>query len=261
MADFASLWRKLLGKDSEPTVFYAPPMSSYPSEQDAQEARKYGFGYGTPLEPYIQGKQARVVGQLGKKEFMPGNVSGMDIEDAAGIARDETKSKNIDIDNPAYIPQARAMGTTLTQAALATNRMPLASLGFDPNIIAFDTMMANPNISGAYSPTKDSIFSTLNDRDPSTPVHESIHRGINQLRSDPTLAPTFKNLPSEEMLVRYLMATQAGDPEKNYSTVGNKQREDALKLFKRTNFTDSVKQLEDAAKIRLLARQPKMGPR
>jgi hypothetical protein len=206
-----------------------------------------------------------VVGQLGKNEFLPSTVRGMSPEAAASTARDESQSRNLDLDNPAYAPQARNMGTTLTQAALATNRIPLAALGFDPNTIAFDTMLGGSNVAGAYSPNKDSIFSTLNDRDPSTPVHESIHRGIEHLRKDPSLESVFKGLPSEEMLVRHLMATQAGDPEKEGGKASKAQRDSAKFIFDnsihKNTYKQNIEKLNQAAILSILARQPKMGPR
>ncbi len=271
MVDITSLWRKLVGGEEPaptpvapppPTVYSASPLSAYPSPEDAAFARQSGFGYGTPAESYIQGNLARVVGQpQGKlKTFVPGSLVGMDLADAAGAGVNPRLSQNVDLTNPANTAVKDTMGTILAQAALAANRIPIAALGFDPSRTAFDTKLKNSNIAGAYSPSDDSLFSNVNERDPSTIVHESTHRGMAQLRKDPALADIFKNLPTEEYVVRYLMATQAGDPEKGGGTTGDKQREAALKILGHDKYQSDLDKLNQAAQAAIAARRP-MGPR
>jgi hypothetical protein len=264
----SDIFRRLVGGGRE-SVVPAPSMSSYPDSRDAEFARRYGFGYGTPLEPYIQGQRARVIGQPGFEDrrptFVPGSVGGMSPGEATGAAVDDRQSRNLDLTDPANANVGKGLGTVLAQAALATNRMPIAALGFDPGRTGFDTLLKGSNIAGAYSPSSDAIFSNVSEREPSTPVHESIHRGMAQLRKDPALSDIFKNLPSEEMIVRYLMATQAGDPEKGGGSVGEAQRKSAIDYFNHPTFKSRYRkhldELDRAASAALLARQPRMGPR
>jgi len=244
-------------------------MGSYPSAEDAEFARQSGFGYGTPLEPYVQGQRARVIGQPGFEDgrptFAPGTGRDMRPNDAAAMAVDESQSRNLDLTAPANAAMAPSVGTTLAQAALAANRMPIAALGFDPDRIGLDTRINNPNIAGSYSGKSDSIFSTLNERYPSTPVHESIHRGLEQLRKDPALSDAFKTLPPEEMIVRYLMATQAGNPEEGRGKTSDTQRKNAMDIFNnlimKSTYQKHLDDLDKAASAAYVARQPKMGPR
>ena len=96
--------------------------------------------------------------------------------------------------------------------------------------------------------------------DPSAIVHESMHRGIAKLRQDPEVAKLLNNLPSEELLVRYLMATQAGDPEKTGGTIDQQQRKTALDLLGSGWYSSTLPALDRAAENAYAARRPG-GPR
>jgi hypothetical protein len=234
IAGFIDRW---LG--TTPTEFKADGLSAYPNDADAEFARKYGFGYGSRLEPYINQEVSRV---LGESKFMRGESrgggtvafsarsgAGSYLDQVLSTINDETKSKNLDLTKPENAEIKLELGNTYAKAALAVNRIPIAALGFDPSRVVMDAKMKNANVGGAYSPELDAIYSNLSS--PGNLVHESIHRGIEKLRQDPDLKSVFKDLPREELVVRYLMATQAGNPEQGSGSIGDQQREQALYEF------------------------------
>ena len=245
----------------------APPLTNYPTREDAEYARDYGFGYGTGNEGYVQGDTARVMGQMEGKlpvqTFVPHSAAGMSLSQATGAVDNPKMSRNLDLTRPANADIQQQMGTTLAQAALAANRMPVAALGFDPSKAVFDTAIKNPTVMGSFSPKQDAIYAaTPQGGDPSAIVHESAHRGIRKLKEDPALAPLFKLLPSDdEYIVRYLMAKQAGDPEKTGGEMDQKQRKSALGMFDSGLFSaKDLEKLNRAAEEAIAARRPR-GPR
>jgi len=238
-----------------------PPMEGYPTPEDAAYARKYDFGYGTGNEPYTQGNVARVLGQQYGKHFEPMSADGMKLSQVTSLALDDQGSRNIDLRTPDTAPVSDKLGTTLAQAALAANRMPVAGYGYDPGRAAIDVVTDDANIGGAYSPSKDSMYVGTGGPDPSAIVHESLHRGLKKLRDDPSLKDLWRNLPSkEETIVRYLMAMQGGDPEKGGGPVDQRQREEALRVTDSGIFKDGFRNLNRAAED-AIARQRPGGPR
>jgi hypothetical protein len=261
MAGIGDIFRQLTGGDPPTTTTLAPPLAGYPTPEDALEARKYDFGYGTGNEPYTQGNVARVAGVQRGKNFIPMSAEGMSTGEATALALDDSGSRNLDLRTPDTSPVGDTLGTTLAQAALAANRVPVANLGYDPSRAVFDVRMGEGNIAGAYSPAKDSMYVSTGAPDPSAIVHESVHRGLNKLRQDPALAELFKKLPSEELVVRYLMATQAGDPEKGGGKVDQQQRASAMYVLGSSGmYKKELEQLNRAAEDAYAARRPG-GPR
>ena len=279
MAGLGEFFSRMIGGDPTTQTTLAPPLGGYPTPDDAAYARKYDFGYGTGNEPYIQGDVARVVGgdkvtgydvtSSGKgktkqqvvtpiKSFVPQSGAGLYDNEAAVLANSDQTSRNLDLTDPANAAVKQDMGTMMAQAALAANRIPVAGLGFDPGHAAIDTKIADPTLGGVYSPSNDSMY--VANSSPSSLVHESIHRGIAKLKQDPALAELFKSLPDEEYIVRYLMATQAGDPEKGQGAAGDKQRATALSLLNSGLYGTSMEKLNRAAADAYAARRPG-GPR
>jgi len=265
MAGIGEFFQNLIGGQAAPEVELAPPPASYPTSQDALEARKYGFGYGSGNEPYIQGDVARIFGHTRSAtgEFVPESGQGFPVRTLSSATDNPLYSGNVDLRTPAAAPIKETMGTALAQAALAANRSPVAALGFDPSRATFDVEIQNPTTRGAYSPSGDSIYSTLPGPQPSNIVHESIHRGLQELRKDPKLNGPFglfSRLPDEEMIVRYLIAKQAGDPEKGIGGEGEKQRADALRVMESGAYGRALQELNQAAANAYAARRPG-GPR
>ena len=261
MAGLGEFFSNLIGGSSAPPPIPADPVTSYPTPEDAAYARKYDFGYGTGNEPYIQGNVARIVGAQRGKSFAPMSAEGLTTGEATDLALDDRGSRNLDLRTPATDAIGDQLGTTMAQAALAANRIPVANLGFDPGRAAVDVKMGEGNMAGIYSPSKDSMYVSANVSDPSAIVHESIHRGLNKLKQDPAMAELLKKLPNEELIVRYLMATQAGDPEKNGGPVDKQQRSSAMYVLGQSGmYKKELEQLNRAAEDAYAARRPG-GPR
>lgn len=239
-------------------VVPAAPLASYPTSADAAEALKYGFGGGNPrMDGYVTGQSARVLAAPTPGGYKP--ISGAQIGDLGSLtgAVDSGPSVNLS-------PAPFGMSDIFARAALAANRIPIAALGFDPGRMVVDTEMKNPTVGGAYSPENDGIyFSTPPGQTHSTPVHESIHRGLEILRKDPANAEGFKNSPDEETIVRYIMAKQAGDPEQGRGATGDRQRKNALTVYDTLDsgrYARGLDQLTRAAEEAIKNRRPG-GPR
>lgn len=251
---------------ASPPPKVAPPPSDYPSTEDAADARKYGVGYGRGTEGYVQGDVARVRGETvplpdnrtklpakPRPTFVPTSAEGHDLSEVTDVG--EKTSKNLDLKkNP---ETAGIMGDVFARAALAANRAPIAALGFDPGRMVADTQLTNANVGGAFRKDNDSIYFNLTR--PEVPVHESMHRGLEMLRQNPEYKKILDRLPDEEYLVRYLMATQVGDPERTTGKAGLKQRETAMRLFGNGQYDKEIATLTRAAQDMIAARRPR-GP-
>ncbi len=242
-------WNSLFGKKEEKTKVtenMAPGLLGYPTQEDAKQAIEDDFGYGTGLEPYIKAEVARVY----DKAYVGDEDSVID-QKTSNV--DMTKFKNIDI--------RKKVGTLFAQAALAVNRSPIATLGFDPDKINLQVKLDKTNLAGLFDPKKDKIWMNAVEDYKSTAVHESIHRGLDLLRKQsPEAKELLKNI-HEEALVRYTMATKMGDPEKNRGNEATRQRQYALDWFKK--FPEDVKaiaRLEEIA-ANLHAEKRGLGPK
>lgn len=217
---------------SSPKVVPAPPLASYPTSEDAANALKYGFGAGDPrMDGYVTGQSARLLGDVtpsrpgGAPVFMA--RSGATIGDLGALTAAVDNGQSVN-----RSPAPFGMSDVYARAALAANRIPIAALGFDPSRMVADTEMKNPTVGGAYSPSNDGVYFNMPPgQTPSTPVHESIHRGLEILRKDPANGEAFRNSPDEETIVRYIMAKQAGDPEQGRGDAGDRQRKNALTVY------------------------------
>lgn len=253
------LMQRLMAPSQPPAVQstqeVAPDLSSYPSSDDAAFANKYGFNYGSPNERFTKGHEVRVLNSP---------AEGRSLGNILDAARDGSGGSHLAVSDSAPMGSA---GDIATRAQLAANRIPLAALGYDPSHLAYDPQpVLHPNIAGAYGRGTDSMYANDQwDKNPSTAVHESIHRGISSLRDDPKLKNVFENIPSEESVVRYLMNTKAGNPELGQGNAGDEQIKTALASFHNpmwgNTFRTMVDKLNDAAAQKLMAQQPVMGPR
>jgi hypothetical protein len=226
-------WGKITGGDAtRVSETKAPPLSGYPSQDDAREALKYGFGYGTGNEPYIESHRARIMGDTKGKQFKARSAAGMMIDDAIKAVDDPQLAKMLDLDKVSNWGLKEKLGTTFAQAALAANRNPIATLGFDPSRTVMDVVMKGANIGGAYEAKRDAIYANIDSVDPSSVLHESIHRGLEKLRQkSPEAAELIKSMGAEEYTVRYLMYKYAGDPEGKSGDIDAKQRKSGIWAF------------------------------
>jgi len=214
----------------------ADKLSTYPSQDDAKEALKSGFGYGSGKENFYEAKNANVIGSVDNSgEWKPKGPRGYYSDEVSAFINDSKFTKNLDLDKVENWGLKEKLGTTFTQAGLAANRVPVAMLGFDPNRIAMDLVSDGGKVTlgGSFNPKADGIYANIDKLDPSTVLHESIHRGFEIVRQRSEEGKKLlKELPAEETVTRWVMHSMAGDPEANSSgAVNDKQRKHAVELF------------------------------
>ncbi len=164
----------LFGGGSKPLSVPFTPASQpthYPTDEDAEFAKKYDYSYGQPWAPEFEGKSARLLAGSPNESPIPVTTISPDrpgLSPVALKALTEGPIKNY-----------------YAKAALAVQNSALASLGFDPSKAVAD-LSRDPhtvNIAGFFKPRTDELYA--NAQDPSTIVHESIHRGIDKLSKSP----------------------------------------------------------------------------
>lgn len=230
------------------TANLAPPLTSYPSNEDARMARGYGFSQGSVNQPYLDNDSAHILGSnFQPSNFAPGTVTTLDknmknffLPDSAegrklsyvgGAINDPKASSLVDLKDPNNTTLRGATEDHFMRAGLAANRSPIAAVGFDPTRTVVDTLMKNPNVEGVYAHQPDGIYSVLTPDD--SIVHESTHRGFQKLREQypDQVNSAFTHLPSEETTVRWLMHSLGGDPEGGSGPVDAKQRQHGIDYF------------------------------
>ena len=239
-------------------TYLASPRLNYPTDEDVDYARKYDYSYGQPWAPEFEGKSARIA--AGDPNEVP--IATQTFGSSKGVV------------SPL---KPDPLKNLYAKAVLAAEGSALAKLGFDPNRTAVD-LLRDPtkvNIVGMYraAPT-DQIYA--NARTPSAIVHESIHRGINRLQNSPYWQKEFEPFKtgSNEMLVRHIMQSKMGDPERvedeailaaNPGAVGGlQQQKDARDIFTKSPFAKDrqkiIDKMEEAAANYIAAKRPG-GPR
>lgn len=246
----------LFGSD-EPVVHAAPPLARYPSAEDAAFARKHGAFYGTAVDPYASGQTATML---------------------AGTARGATPNQVTDPRLARTGPLSSFSGPNVpllpdvyARAGLAANRSAVAGLGFDPRRFSMEPEMDadRTNTPGAYSSVNDHGFVVpgATDSGASTLIHESIHRGLQQMRAAGVL-PQFDDKRQldgrlEEAIVRTIMQRTMGDPEQGSLDLKAKRQAEGEfgRAGKLSNYVDRyVGDLESAAAQEVARRKPG-GPR
>lgn len=102
----------------------------------------------------------------------------------------------------------------IANARMAARRSAVASLGMDPRRTAYvEGLAEDTGATGLYDPNDDYTYVEVGS--PTTPVHEGIHRGFQQLRE----AGYSGQVPDryEETIVRALMQNYFGDAEETNS--------------------------------------------
>lgn len=207
------------------TVNTAPPLTSYPSDYDARMARLNGFSHFSPNQSYLDNDSARVLGTQSPQGFMPASGAGHSVNEVLNL-----NPPTVDLSKPQNQDLRGKLDDTFMKAGLAANRSPIAAVGFDPSRVMVDSVMQHGSLGGAYGPKSDSIYTTLSPED--SIVHESTHRGLQKLREQyPEAGQAMSKLPDEETVVRWLMKSQAGDPEGKDGPVDAKQRQTGIDMF------------------------------
>jgi len=240
---------RLFGKEQPVSYGRATPDQSWPSEDKLATSRKYDQTYGNPVAPTLA-------------------EGAMIDRPSFAQAQKRYLSKS---DTPDLQPVDQEQKDRLETAWLAANKTALGSLGFDPrNIASTPATKGATTIAGFYKPETDKIW--YNEKYPSTIIHESLHRGIQELKDSGKLPEWFR--PSnEETFIRGMMLKHFGNIEMNRGEVGNKQIEYAQNLMNpkmshgqvwATNhgksFPDMLAELESLAAKHLYEKQPR-GPR
>lgn len=201
-----------LADDRPPSapVTKAQPLSSYPTEADALQAEKAGYGYGDPNEGVLQ--LQRIMG-------LGGNPAGVPTDENAMTTIGLLRALAGDSLETFQVPSDSSTGNAMLRASLAANRSPITGYGFDPRRAVADVVDSHLNKLGLYSGKEDQAFYVgqvefggVKEPPGSVLVHEMTHRGINKLRKMPD-APQWPAGLIEEDVVRYTMFKHAGDPE------------------------------------------------
>jgi hypothetical protein len=269
------------GKPSEPPP-EAQPTPGYPTDEEAEFAKKSGFEYGSPFAEEIGGRSARVLGRVGDiysgergapleksfgRKFIPEGAYGHMYDTLAKTFDDPRLAKHIDLTDPQNKEVASGLKNIITRGALAANRDPLATLGFDPHRTVMDVVTRGSGLAGQYDIKTGSIYVNLEVPSGEALVHESIHRGVEMLRSRRPedvkrimLGRTF----SDEDIARQIMRTVMGDPETGSGPEADKQIAHAKWNFEEGPFASSnqkiLKQLQDLAAEEFAKKRPG-GPR
>jgi hypothetical protein len=203
----------------------APPLEHYPTSEEATQARAGGFGYGEPYSAYVEGTAGRVFADKkgvtpweGRAGMSPFEMNPSSLVELAGQAPTSQKVS----------PDVRdRLQDINTRAALATTHSPVATVGYDPRAATFD-VSGKSNYSGLYGVTNPETGRMFvrsrpgrdDANEASTVVHESMHRGLMQLREHPAyqklpakLRDRMEDFDQDEDLVRTLMARDVGNPE------------------------------------------------
>ena len=228
-------------KDKPTAMYYGQRLSQYPSKEDIANARAAGVGYGSGNEAFTEGQTANVwASPSGKgKPARPLSIGG-----SGGATAEE-------VTDPALRNSVRSsqdLADSYMAAQTAISRSPISALGYDPHQIALDLQSGKKvSVAGMYNPSTDSIYA--NAEFPSNLVHESTHRGLKILRDAKVVPDTvWKQLPSEERIVRYIMAVHMGDPERGAGKEADKQRDVALYSFGRDS-NDPQKYLSTSSEL------------
>jgi hypothetical protein len=284
MSDYLNQVLSWFKGEPKSQVNLAPPLSSYPTNADAENARHYGFSQGNENQDYLDNQKARVLGLTGeyaaqvapppslpqtnpplpqpdpRKQFLPISGNGQTLDSVIN----PLASKVVD---PSTVDLSDKTNNVMMRAALAANRSPIAALGFDPSKVIMDTKMGHSSLGGAYNAKPfDSIYTNLNPDD--SVVHESTHRGIQKLRE---LYPDQVNKimngtesPPEETIVRWLMHSQGGDPEGNSGMEDAKERQNAIDTYNSpyigNDYKNNLNQLQELAIEAMKNRGKRVGP-
>jgi hypothetical protein len=249
-------------------VTVVEPFKHYPNPDDQTAAL---LAYGSGNEAFINGNRARVLARPEMDWRKTNPVIGH-----TPISGTELQSTKLATSPQLNQPMAGTGHTAAIYAAAqqAANRSALAKLGYDPRAFALDVKApSNVTIAGAYSTKSDSGY--VNANHPSTIIHESIHRGVQKLRDAknadgsavvpehlrPYIESSGRSAFGEEGLVRYIMATQMGDPETGDFDV--REKNSAIYNFDKFEggrHREALKELELLA-ARYLSKRTPGGPR
>ena len=288
MADDSSYISTILGwlRGQKPSVAnLAPPLSNYPTYSDADNARKYGFSEGNENQDYLDNEKAKVLGVVGTNFSPPAELRP---QTSVPLPRPDPRKESaftpISAENMGplsnLIPSAsrvvnpgeqglNQIDNRMMRAALAANRSPIAALGFDPSKVALDAKVDGGTLGGAYlhggKDKYDDIYTRVTPDD--SIVHESTHRGLYKLMDKyPEMQSLLQGSPNQELIVRYLMHKNAGDPEGHIPSeeMDVKQRQEGIDTYEKgwnaKEYQDNLNKIEELAIQAMKDRGRRVGP-
>jgi len=231
------------GVDPPTVTLQSDPDLHYPTEKDVAKSKEVDQTYGDPVAPYTRAGGA--------------TMKHIDIPSMLKI-REMGKSISTG-SKPRLLSEDDAL--KVHQSWLAAERSPVSKLGFAPGktIESFDPRV-RLNVAGLYEPGSDTLW--YDSTYPSAIVHESIHRGLNQLITAGKI-PEGLHGNNEELVVRALMIRHFGDQESKESGVSPQnhyQIRAATELLRDPKYRKTLDDIESAAADMIAERRPK-GPR
>lgn len=234
-ADMSSWFNNWLGINPKTkTIEQAPVSKEWPTKEDVGISKLTDRAYADPSEPYFK----------------------------AGAPRNEVGVNHVldwynrDKDFPNIVrPMNQTEANTIHAQWIAAEHSPVSKLGFSPGKM-YTTPDADLTVAGAYKAKGDQIW--YDSSYTSTPVHESIHRGIEMMRKEGVMPESLKGI-REENLVAALMSRHFGDIELDTS----KRDKEVINIKKSQIASISKEQLDilEKAAAEYIAKKRPGGPR
>ena len=229
----------------DPSVSWnnTPQITPVPTRQDIIAEREYGTPGPTEGDP-----ARRVSGP----RMLSARTASRAMDEAASVKPDMDPDKRLTTTEADYLYAAKML----------SNVNATAALGFDEQKVVTTTHdeKTKLNIAGMYSPKHDLIWAEVASG-VATPVHESIHRGIQKLRAAGSEEAKVLSGYQEEMVTRAIMIRHFGDLERfEAESLNDKQMQEAVKALKDPKFVSLINAIDkQAAHLRaeeLIQRHP-----
>lgn len=218
-----------------------PQITPVPTRQDIIAEREYG----TPGPR--EGDEAR---RISGPRLLSARTTSAAMDEVAKTIPERDPDKRLTTTEADYLYAAKMLANVNATAALGFDEQKIVTTEHDEKTTL--------NISGMYSPRHDVIWSEIASG-VSTPVHESIHRGIQKLKAAGSQEAKALSNYGEEMVVRAIMLRHFGNLEEAEGS-NSKQLQEAAKLLKDPNFLEKIYAIDkQAAHLRaeeLIQRHP-----
>lgn len=216
---------------NDPSVSWksTPQVTPVPTRQDIIAERDYG----TPGPK--EGDEAR---RISVPALLRGAQSLADtVRNAAGVTPERDPDKRLTTTEADYLYGAKMLAS----------RSPTAALGYDERNITMTTSGGGYelNYGGAHLASVDHIW-TDTAVGISTPVHESIHRGIAKLKRAGSKEANELSRYDNEMVTRAIMLRHFGDLEE-HSGSDPEQIKEAAKMLKNPKFVGLINSIDKQA--------------
>lgn len=217
---------------NDPSVSWknTPQITPVPTRQDIIAEREYG----TPGPK--EGDEAR---RISSPRLLSARTTSKVMDEAAGATPDRDPDRRLSTSEADYLYAAKMLA----------NASPTAALGFDEQKIVTTVPEGGVKLSiaGMYSAKHDIIW-TDTTYGVSTPVHESIHRGIRKLVEAGSVEAKELAKFSEETVTRAIMLRHFGEIEMiDGADLNNKQVQDAAKALKSPEFIKLINAIDQQA--------------